>query len=117
MLNGEKLDRSLSVDHINHNGLDNRRENLRVATQSQNSANGQKAKTWRGRPVSSAYKGVCKINNEGKWNHGKWHCSIKENGKKLFMGYFDNEEEAARTYDAKAKELHGEYAYLNFPDE
>jgi hypothetical protein len=45
---------------------------------------------------------------------GKWQAQIGCNGKKIFIGYFDDEEAAARAYDAKAAELFGEYAALNF---
>jgi hypothetical protein len=46
-----------------------------------------------------------------------WHSQIKENGRQVTIGYFDDEEAAARAYDAKAKELYGEFAALNFPEE
>jgi len=94
------------VDHINHNGLDNRRANLRIVTNLQNSWNKRKQ---RGN-YSSQYKGV-------SWSKrvGKWHVEIYYRGTKIFIGYFDDEEAAARAYDAKALELFGDYAALNFP--
>jgi len=95
------------VDHRNHNGLDERRSNLRIATWQENCWNKRK-KTG---GSSSQYKGVM-------WDkrRSKWQAQIKHNGKKIFIGYFDDEEVAARAYDAKAKELFKEYAALNFPD-
>ena len=95
------------VDHRNHNGLDNRRFNLRIATWQENCWNKRKKTTG----SSSQYKGVM-------WDkrRSKWHAMIGHNGKKIFIGYFDDEEAAARAYDAKAKELYGEYAALNFPE-
>lgn len=95
------------VDHQNHNGLDNRHFNLRAATRSQNTWNRRKTAS----KCSSRFKGV-------SWSkkNKKWHVQIKENGKQKTIGYFDDEEPAARAYDAKAKSLYGKFAFLNFPD-
>lgn len=93
------------IDHINHNGLDNRRVNLRVCTTQQNTWNKRKQ---RGN-YSSKYKGVSWLKSEGKWQ-----VRIVCNGKRIFIGYFDDEKTAARAYDAKARELFGDYAALNF---
>jgi hypothetical protein len=95
------------VDHINHNGLDNRRANLRIVTNMQNSWNKRKQKG----DYSSRYKGV-------SWARriGKWHTEIYCNGSKIFIGYFDDQVAAAKAYDAKAADLYGEYASLNFPN-
>lgn len=95
----------LLVDHINHNGLDNRRANLRPATASQNGANARPRAGG-----TSQFKGVC-------WRprYGKWQARIGRAGRNL--GSFATEEEAARAYDAAARELWGEFARLNFPPE
>lgn len=93
----------LQVDHINHNGLDNRRKNLRIVTVSQNQANSRKHNG------SSKYKGVYLKKEINKWTAG-----IKYNNKRIHIGYFHNEVDAAIAYDLKAKELFGEYALLNF---
>jgi hypothetical protein len=93
------------VDHINHNGLDNRRANLRVATRRENSWNKRKQ---RGN-CSSQYKGVTWLKSEGKWQ-----ARIVCKGRAIFIGYFDDEKAAARAYDARAAELFGEYAAPNF---
>jgi hypothetical protein len=95
------------VDHQNHNGLDNRRTNLRIATWEENCWNKRK-------PISdssSQYKGVM-------WDKRRstWQVMMGYKGKKIFIGYFDDETEAAKAYDAKAKELYGEFAALNFPE-
>lgn len=91
------------VDHINHDTLDNRRENLRICTKKENQQNYHL-------PVNntSGYKGVClrKLT-------GKWLCQIKNNGRFIYLGYFDNKIDAAKVYDKKAKELFGEFACLN----
>lgn len=91
------------VDHINGNGLDNRRENLRFATASGNGAN---SRTYRNN--TSGYKGV-------HWEHrrGKWYANLTHQGKTIFIGRFDLPEDAARAYDAKAVEIHGEFARTN----
>ena len=96
------------VDHRNHNGLNNLRSNLRIAMWKENCWNKRKPTGV----SSSQYKGVM-------WDkrRSKWQAMIGHNLKKVFIGYFDDETEAARAYDAKAKELFGEYAALNFPEE
>jgi hypothetical protein len=93
------------IDHIDHNGLDNRRANLRVATRRQNTWNKRKQ---RGK-CSSKYKGVTWLKSEARWQ-----ARISCKGRSIFIGYFDDEKAAARAYDAKAAELFGEYAALNF---
>jgi hypothetical protein len=92
------------VDHIDGNGLNNRRNNLRLCTPQQNEHN----KPPRG--GRSRYKGV--------YPHGdKWEARIKHNGRTHHLGLFDDETEAARARDRKARELQGPFAYLNFPED
>jgi len=94
----------LQVDHINHNGLDNRRENLRLCTRTENCRN--RRKYIRG---SSIYKGV-------SWytHYKKWRARIECEGKQLHLGWFSDEVEAAEVYDKAALKLFGEFAHLNF---
>lgn len=93
------------TDHINRNGLDNRRSNLRPATRSQNLMNrAALAKN------ATGYKGV-------RLEAGKWRAVIKAYGVRKHLGYFLTPEQAARAYDAAAREMHGEFARLNFPDQ
>ena len=92
------------IDHKNGNGLDNRRENLRIANQTQNNANqSRKNKNLAG------FKGV-----QYKKERNKYVASIGFHRAVLYLGIFDQAEEAARVYDKKAKELFGEFARLNF---
>ncbi len=91
----------MQVDHINHDTLDNRKKNLRVVTCQQNQQN-QKPRS----NTTSKFKGVCFRQREQKWI-----AKISENHKQIHLGYFDTEEEAARVYRKKAKELYGEYRY------
>jgi hypothetical protein len=95
------------VDHKNGNGLDNRKSNLRLATSGQNRQN---------EPVRSTSKSGFKGVSFSK-ALGKWEAQISDKGKGVRLGYFDTPEDAARAYDRKAKEIFGEFAWLNFPDE
>ena len=90
------------IDHINGNKLDNRRSNLRICTQQQNVHNSI------GRKGTSKYKGV-------SWDkrRNKWKAIIGHNYKRIELGRFNTEEQAAKAYNKKAKELHREYAFLN----
>ena len=99
--------KGLFVDHIDHDGLNNRKSNLRLCTRKQNRRN------RRPKPgCTSKYKGVhwCKGRN-------KFRANIYLNKKAIHLGYFHDEIAAAKAYDKKAKELFGEFAYLNFPQE
>ena len=92
------------IDHRNGDGLDNKRENLRLSTQQQNVFN-QKP-TGHG---TSKYKGVSWIKKVGKW-----YSSIKHNNKSKYLGIYNNEIDAAKAYDNAAKQLFGEFANVNF---
>ncbi len=88
------------VDHINRDGLDNRRSNLRVGTMSQNLMNQRKICT-----SNSPYKGI----HFDKWS-GRWQARIQMSRKKYTLGRFDTPEEARDAYRSAAKELFGERA-------
>jgi hypothetical protein len=94
------------TDHKNGSGLDNQRTNLRHATARQNQYNL--------RPQinkSSRYKGVCWLKDRKVWR-----AMIRTPDKRLYLGSFAIEEEAARAYDDAARHWHGEFARLNFPE-
>lgn len=97
----------LVVDHINHDGLDNRRENLRSCTTTQNRQNCPKFRAG----CTSIYKGVNKVERKSKWRSGIWIS-----GKTVCLGSFRTAIEAALAYDAAALEHFGEFACLNFPN-
>ena len=94
----------LEVDHRNRDPLDNRRANLRPATRRQNSANIRKP-----RGILSVYKGVTRD------KRGKWIAQCGPEGSGRYLGAFQSEADAARAYDARAVELYGEFAGVNFP--
>lgn len=94
-------------DHITHVTLDNRKINLRVATDAQNRRNKRKYTT-----NTSGYKGVSFSKKVGKWV-----ANIMIEGKYKHIGYSNDKALAARMYDRKAYEVYGEFAFLNFPEE
>lgn len=94
------------VDHKNGKKFDNQRSNLRICSRSQNGRN------VHGRWGQSKYIGVSQ-----DWRRGTWNAYINLDGKRTYIGAFETEEEAAKARDIKAKELHKEYANLNFPKE
>ncbi len=95
-------DSKTQVDHIDHNGLNNQRNNLRVVTKQQNAFN---MRSFRG---TSKHKGVS-FYKPG----GKWVARIVVNYIPIHLGYFEDEKEAARAYNKASLEHFGEYAYLN----
>ena len=96
----------LVVDHKNCDGLDNRRSNLRFATHAQNTRNRRKKKNG-----SSQFLGVY-FNKE----KSTWDSQLMHNGKKIWVGRFQTQIDAAKAYDAAAKKYHGEFARLNFSE-
>ena len=95
------------VDHINGDTLDNRRSNLRLVSKRQSTFN-----TRSRLGSSSRFKGVS-FDSRLK----RWMTQIQVNGETLYLGRYQSEQDAARAYDAAAREHFGEYAYLNFPEE
>lgn len=93
----------VQVDHRNGDGLDNRRSNLRLATNTQNHGNMRLRKTSR-----TGFKGVRKLRT-------CFSASIFVDGKTVRLGTFSSVEEAANAYDDAAREAWGEFACLNFP--
>jgi hypothetical protein len=98
---GRPLGSGEHVDHVNGNGLDNRRENLRLATHSQNMAN---KPGW----GASGFKGVYAE------PRGRWRSRIMVEGRRVGLGMYPTAEEAAKAYDAAAREYFGEFAWTNF---
>lgn len=97
------------VDHLDHNPLNNKRSNLRLASTAQNAA--YKARQWKRN--KSGYKGV-------HWNQtrsvGGWRAEVSFSGRKVRSKRFKTKIEAAREYDRLAKLIHGDFAKLNFPE-
>lgn len=95
-----------TVDHINGDGLDNRRENLRVCTIAENCRNSRKPKRA---PTASTsqFKGVF-------LRYGGWRAKIVKDRRPLYLGIFPSEIDAAKAYDAAAIELFGQFARTNF---
>lgn len=96
-------DPTIKIDHRDRNGLNNQRENLRIATNSQNCANKSKKEN-----CSSVYTGV-------SWDKrkGKWVAQIRQDMKRKHLGYFDKEKSAAVAYNKAAIRVHKEFANIN----
>jgi len=96
-------DPKILIDHEDHDTLNNQKNNLRKCNTSQNCSNQRPAKG-----KTSAYLGV-------SWHkkNKKWEASAGNNGKKIYIGIFETEVEAAIAYNQRATELHAEFANLN----
>ncbi len=95
--------KGMDTDHINHNGLDNRIENLRICTRREH--------CHTIRPKAGRYKGVtfCKRNT-------KWHARIFLHRRRAtHLGFYEDAANAARAYDAAVIKHYDKYAYTNFP--
>lgn len=92
------------IDHVDHDGLNNTRANLRTVTKRENRQNSRKRT-----PGLSSFKGVT-----WKSSHNKWNARITIEGKTKHLGYFDSEIEAATAYDAAARQHFQSFAHTNF---
>lgn len=99
--------RGTDVHHRNGNGLDNRKQNLRVCSRAEN----MQGYARKRQNASSRYRGVHFFKRDQTWQ-----AYIQVNGRFSHLGYFDSEEEAARARDEVAKALIGAEAHLNFPE-
>ncbi len=97
-------DPNILIDHKDRDGLNNKKNNLRVATHKQNQIN-----TTSRKGSTSKYLGVCLPTGTTRWKAG-----IRVSGKWVHLGYFGSESDAARAYDSAAKKYHKEFANLNF---
>tara|TARA_B110000858_G_scaffold143389_1_gene162838 strand:- start:172 stop:570 length:399 start_codon:yes stop_codon:yes gene_type:complete len=95
-----KKPKGMQIDHINGDILDNRVENLRIATYAENQWNAKKRVD-----NTSGVKGVC-----WKKNLNKWYAQIKHNKELLYLGVFKDKKEAEKVVRKKREELHGEFA-------
>jgi hypothetical protein len=99
----------LDVDHIDGNGLNNTRANLRLATRAENTHNRNRAGN-----NTSGYKGVHLQKGNGK-RKDVWRARITVNGRRHWIGDFNSPQDAAHAYDAAARKAFGEFAKTNFP--
>lgn len=100
------LTHPFEVDHIDGNGLNNQRDNLRICTPSENRIN--QPKRVKG---TSIFKGVSWCERDQKWT-----VRLRIDGRSKNLGNFDDEQLAAKTYDQFAKKTFGEFARLNFSE-
>lgn len=94
------------IDHIDGNGLNNQRANLRTCTHRENCRN---TRARRGAKRTSAFKGV------GRTYDGRWRAFVVTAGRMRHLGRFETETDAAKAFDEAARCLHGQFARLNFP--
>lgn len=102
----DSLDDKSVVDHINRDKLDNRKSNLRICSIQENNMNKGKTNFKRKQSITSKYKGVW-------WDRNRWRTAITVKGKKIYLGRYDKEEDAARAYNAAAIKYCGEFSYVN----
>jgi hypothetical protein len=103
-----EVPKGMNIDHIDRNGLNNQKSNLRTCNPPKNLWNRTKS-LYKGKRPTSKYKGLT-------WTNGAWVVNISANNVKHYLGRYYREASAAREYDKLAKLLHGEFACLNFPD-
>ena len=101
-------DPKIFVDHINHNGLDNRRCNIRIVDNQKNGFN----KRPNNNCLYSQYKGVSYYKKDKKWS-----SQISVNNKSIYLGRYDTELEASYAYDIACRYIYGPYANPNHKEE
>ena len=94
------------VDHIDHNGLNNQKNNLRVCTMSENCKNTSSRKDSTSKYLGVSFHKMTK----------KWQASVYNNQTQIYIGLFKNEIDAAKAYNESAKKYHGEFANINLFD-
>ena len=99
------------IDHIDRNGLNCCKDNLRLCTNSENAANRGPNKQQK----SSKYKGVFYL-RERRYYKAGWVASIRCKGKRHYLGFFNDEYTAVKAYNVAAYRKFGEFAYLNIWD-
>ena len=97
-------DTELEVDHKDGDGLNNQKGNLRIGSHESNMHNKRRYKNNK-----SGFKGVYWFKKDSKWG-----ASIQHKKKRIFLGLFEDKEEAARAYDKKSRELRSNDSFLNF---
>jgi len=95
------------IDHIDGDGLNNRRSNLRICTPAENSAN---------RSIASKH-GFKGVSFKAQRKRNPWQAALKFRGQRVSLGSYPTKEDAARAYDKGALAAWGDFARLNFPDE
>ena len=100
------------VDHIDCDGLNNQRANLQIISAAQNAQKARFDHARNPKKRHSTYRGVSFLG----W-HGRFLAYVNCDGRREYLGYFDTAEEAARARDARARQLHGKFARLNFEDD
>jgi hypothetical protein len=111
-------DKKIFIDHIDHNGCNNQKSNLRECNYSQNNSNRVAHKSSTSPYVGVSWHAYKRKRKDGSYLHyGYWEAVLGKGKTQYRLGLFHNEIDAAKAYDKKAKELHGEFANLNFPNE
>ena len=104
---------AVQVDHIDHDTFNNQRGNLRLTTAQGNARNRKPQQRRDGSKRHTPYKGVSVSSYIPKSGKRRYNAVISPNGKHIFLGSFKTPEDAARAYNEAARNLYGEFAWLN----
>lgn len=111
-------DKKIFIDHKDHNGINNQKSNLRICNYALNNCNKISQVSSTSKYLGVSWHQYKRKRKDGSYHYyGYWTAVLGKRDKQYRLGLFKDEIEAAKAYDKKALEIHGEFANLNFPNE